>query len=426
MRGTFDRLIGPLVVESRTPENSMATLSAAPTLALVPREPARWKVVAGTRPTATLLREVAGCATSDDVALQRAASRFGLLGRGDAVDRDRAAKLVASVRDGRTRAGRAPLREALVDYAPDEDPRPMWNTQMQPDFFERDQNDDIADGLAWCLRTVAGRTDFAAWEQRANAIARAWQPDDGVARLHRLARSGTRPSAADSGWPVVFALALLRASTKVRDARMAWHALATIGPVLLSLAGADERMTAADRALHLSLLVDAAEPWRQLATEARAWLTILDELPNLEEELERIRRNPRAGDPSTREIKAAVRGLDGELRGRGINLLHRVHDLEATDTDAIRATLEDVVTERLGRAGVDAGTPAGTLIGLEAAMLLSVRAALVRKGCLDCGRHAVKGRPRCAQHDRDALRDRKRAQRRNSAKSKRPAGQSSR
>jgi hypothetical protein len=122
-------------------------------------------VVRGRTSTADLRRELAEHAGANDSDIEPLVARFGLsFGGGPAVEAERAAQLMKAVRDGLAGRPDAPLREPLIIYPEGEDPRPMWKTHVDPDLFERDNRDHLADALAWSLRTLAARTSSAEWQ----------------------------------------------------------------------------------------------------------------------------------------------------------------------------------------------------------------------------------------------------------------------
>lgn len=407
MRETFDRLIGPVVVVHRPPSRSLAALGSVAGAALMPVELSRWKVLTGRRPARALFDAIAECAVPDDIGIVRAAARHGLRVSPAVVDEERAANLLAMVREKRAGGGNAPLRDPLIVYPDGEDPRPMWKTHVSPDFFERDTNDDLADAIAWCFRAIGSRPELAEWDNRSEAVARAWQSEDGAVSLYRLAIAEIRraPRLDRAGWPPVFGLALLRASRKVKDHRSLWQTLVVASPLLLATAEAAPAMSSHD--VHTELLIDTVSDWRRFAREMAAWLRVVDELAVLDEEIKRGRRSPHVGPPSTVEIRSAVDGLRIAFPSRGNDLRHHFHDLAATDTDGIRAVLETLLAARLAAVGLEADAAGGTLVSLDAASLLSLRTALAPLTCGVCGKRVARG-PRCTLHQRKFERDRKR------------------
>lgn len=408
MRETFDRLVGPVLVVRREPHRSTALLGSTATVALAPVELGRWKVVRGTRPTPALFQAIADCTVPDDDGIARAAARHGLCVSSPAVDRERAAQLLADVREKRTSQGESPLRDPLIVYQEGEDPRPMWRLQLQPKDLQRDACDGVADAIAWCFRVLGARLEFGEWDRRSEIVAKAWQAEDGVARLYRstVAEIHRAPQLDEAGWLPAFGLAILRASTKVKDRRPLWQALVVASPLFLAMAESEGTQPPGD--VHVELLADTVSGWRRFARETAAWCMVVEELPKLDEDIRRSRGSRNAGPPSTLEIKAAVEQLRSVLPGTDLRL--RLHDLEATDTDGIRAALEKLLADRLASAGIDSDTPGGTLASLEAAALLSIRAALAPRVCKVCGKRIVRG-PRCALHERAFSRERKRRQR---------------
>lgn len=415
MRETFDRLVGPILVVRREPHRSTALLGSTATVALAPVKLGRWKVVRGTRPTPALFQAIADCAVPDDDGIARAASRHGLCVSSQAVDRERAAQLLAGVREKRASQGESPLHDPLIVYQEGEDPRPMWRLHLQPKDLQRDACDDLADAIAWCFRVFGARPEFGEWDRRSEIVAKGWQAEDGVAKLYRstVAEIHRATQLDQAGWLPIFGLAILRASTKVKDRRLLWQALVVASPLLLVMAESEGSQPPSD--VHVELLVDKVSGWRRFAREAAAWRAVIEELPKLDEDIRRSRASRNAGPPSTLEIKAAVEQLRSVLLATDLRL--RLHDLEATDTDGIRAALQKLLSERLASAGIDSDTPGGTLASVEATTLLSIRAALAQRVCKVCGRRAARG-PRCAVHERAFSRDRKRQQRLKAAKRK--------
>src|SRR5581483_1162114 len=313
MRQTFDRLVGPVAVVRR-PLPSFPESESELVLQLAPKDLARWRVLAGTRPTGQLRVEVAELRRARDEVIARAASRLGLCAHAPAVGSERAARLLRAVRDGYAASERGPLRDPLVRYAPGEDPRPMWKTHVDPASFERDVNDAIADTVAWALRALRAHPRAGEWEERAARIARAWIAADGAARLYRITCAEVRrtlaPEPAD--WVPTFALALLRSSTAAKDLRVHWQCLALIAPLLVVIAesnGASRKLTHGDVSVF-----DRVDDWRALAVEVNAWLDLLDELVTLDEELS-LRQH--ATKVSTAGLKKAVTRLHDALRPRG-------------------------------------------------------------------------------------------------------------
>lgn len=422
MRGTFDRLVGPVVVATRDPDRSIVTFAAAGRPVLAPAKLERWKVRPGRRPTADLRREVAECVDSDDRGIARSATRFGLCGGGAAVDGDRAARLVRSIREGLGARGDAPLRDPLIVYPEGQDPHVMWKTHVSPEFFTRDRADYVADAIVWCLKVLTDDSDFAEWDRRSAEVAKDWSPNEGIARLHRSAVAVVqrKPKLAGPAWIPVFAYALVRCRTKVKDARVLWHALVGVGPLLLAMAEPMARSGSTDKPA-VDVLVTSVDGWRELANEARAWLDVLDELAMFDEDLDWAQRQQDPDEPSTQPIKRTIQQLHDALQRGDVNLQHRVHDLEATDTDGIRNALEEVLAERLAATGIGPGTPFGTLIGVDGAVLLSVASVFGRGVCISCSRRTAPGKLRCVRHQRAVWRQRKREQR--SGKSRKRARQ---
>lgn len=425
MRETYDRLVGPVAIRQRKADSLTVARDPNPSARLVPVDLERWKVVPSTRRKADLRRALAERASADDAAVARLAGQFGLPAGAPVVDAARAAQLVHAIRAGSVARDQAPLRHPLVVYAPGEDPRDMWKTHVDPKLFSRDRADDIADAIAACLRTLAARAEHVEWRRRGTVAARTWIPSEGTARLYRLAVAQARNSPALGGaaWVPVFSHALLQSSTKVGDARMLWHDLVAVGPLLLVLADADGNH--ASGRPRLDVLGPTVQGWRKVAVEADAWLTALDELAAMDEELASSRQRRRARDEmlaeSIDQVRTAVAALREALHGPNLDLYHRLFDLEATDTQGIRHALEGVLLARLGADGVGAGTAPGTLIGLEAAMLLAVHAAFERGRCIECGGPTRGQRSRCLGHQRAVWRDRKRRQRRNGGSRAKPA-----
>ncbi len=409
MRGTFDRLVGPVVIATRIPHRSLVAFAAAGRAVLAPTKLDRWKVLPGKRPTADLRGEVAECVDLDDQGIARAATRFGLPGSSASVDADRAAHLVRSIREALGTRGNAPLRDPLIVYPDGQDPRVMRKTHVSPEFFDRDRADYVAGAIGWCLRVLADDADFAEWDRRSAEVAKSWSPKLGIAQLHRLAVAVVRrkPRLAGPAWIPVFAYALVRSSTKVKDARVLWHALATAGPLLLAMAEPKARSGSTDKP-NVEVLVTSVDSWRDLAREARAWLDALDELAIFGEDLESTRRRHDADEPSTESIKTTIHQLHDALQRGDIALTDRLDDLEATDTDGIRNALEEVLAERLAAAGAGPGTPFGTLIGVDGAVLLSVASVFGRGICISCRRPTSPGKLRCVRHQRAVWRQRKR------------------
>lgn len=410
MRETFDRLVGPVAAVPRHPHRSAAAIGAHSSLALMPVQLGRWKVLNGKRPTRILSEAVADAAVPDDIGIVRAAARHGLRVSSAAVDEERAAKLLATVLEKRTDAGKAPLLDPLIVYGEGEDPRPMWKTHLPAGFFERDALDDLADAIAWCFRAIGGRPEFVEWDRRSAVVARAWQAKDGALSLYRLTIAEMRraPRLDRAGWPAVFNLAILRASTKIKDRRPLWHALVVASPLLLATAELGGALPAPE--IHTELLTDTVSEWRRLAKEMVAWLAVVDELMVLDQNIRRSRRRAAAGPPATHEIKTAVGNLGRAYPSRGYDLRQSFHDLEATDTDGIRAVLDDLLAEGLASVGLDGDAAGGTLVSLDAASLLSIRAAHAPRTCKVCGTRVASG-PRCTLHQRTFDRERKREQR---------------
>lgn len=262
---------------------------------------------------------------------------------------------------------------------------------------------------------LAAREELAEWRERGAVVARRWTPSDGAAWLYRLAAAEVRrqPALDRAGWVPVFTHALLFSGTKVRDARSLWHALAGVGPLLLAMAEAGSQ---ANGKPAVDVLSPSSNRWKQLAIEADAWVAAIDQLSIIDEEFGRSRPRRKASEKSETEltegIRSAIAALRDTLHAPGFDLYHHIHDLEATDTQGIRLALEDAVRVRLAEAGVGADTPPGTLIGLEAAMLLSVYASFAQGRCVVCGRRTEGQRSRCREHQRAIWRERKRKQRR--------------
>lgn len=414
MRQTFDRVVGPVTLV-RVPPPEMPESSGGDAVAqIIPTDLGRWRIIAGTRPSAQLRVDVAELRRAGDDAIARAASRLGLYAHGPAVRSDRAAALVRAVRDGVASSDPSPLRDPLVRYAPGEDPRPMWKTHVDPALFERDVSDAIADTLAWALRELRVHPRCRDWEERGAHVARTWVASDGAAGLYRVTSADTRraPALERADWLPTFAYALLRSGTSAKDLGVAWHCLAAIAPLLVALAesyGAKRERGHAD-----VVLFDRVDRWRALAVEAAGWVAVLDELAMLDDELSRPRDG--RGKVSNAGIRAAVSSLHEALLPRRVTLYHRVHDLEAADVDGIRAALQGVVAERLAMCGVSVDTPPGGLVGIDAAVLLSVQADLVRKRCAECERPARSGYPRCTVHQRAVWRGRQARNRRSAAR----------
>lgn len=403
MRQTFDRLVGPVAIVHRAlPAVLGGTSEVVPHL--VPTDLDRWRVVAGTRPTAELRVDVAELRRARDDAIARAASRLGPFALGPAVGSERAATLVRTVREGYAASDAAPLRDPLVSYPAGEDPRPMWKTHVDPAFLTRDVNDAIADSVIQVLRAVRLAPDRAEdCERCAARVARQWVASDGAARLYRVTMAELRrtPLLEVGDWVAVFVHALLRSSTSARDLRVHWHSLAQMAPLLAVLAESNGAERETQRSVSM---FDRPDEWHALALEVNGWIHVIDEIAMLEDELALQRRGQTV---STVGIKKAMARLHEVLRPRGLMLFHRVHDLEADDTDGIRAALERVVSDRLEACGIGADTPPGALIGTDAAVLLSVQTALAGKRCIECGRPARPGNLRCTEHQRAAWRIRK-------------------
>lgn len=419
MRQTFDRLVGPVAVSRASLPGIPHGVPGAATY-LVPTDLVRWHVVAGTRPTGKVRVDVAELRNTRDEVLARAVSRLGLCSSGPAVDSDRAAGLLRSVRDRVATPEHGPLRDPLVRYAPGEDPRPMWKTHVDPAMFGRDASDDIVDQVVLVLRALRASDEADECERRAARAARLWVASDGAARLYRVTMAEMRrvPVLKVTSWPLTFAHALLRSSTSAKDLRVHWHSLAMIAPHLVVLA---ESIGARQARTHPGVaLFDRADEWRTLAAEANAWIDVLDELAMLDDELALSRRGRTT---STAGIKKTIARLHEVLQSRGIMLYHRVHDLEAEDTDGIRSALENVVSDRLGTCGIGPDTPPGALVGVDAAVLLSVQTALAGRRCIDCGQRARPGNARCTEHQRAAWRRRKARDRRAKSASPRRAPQ---
>src|SRR5216684_4118759 len=121
VRETFDRLVGPVVAVRRHSSRSAAAIGSPLSPALMPVELRRWRVLTGKRPTRELFEAVADCAVPDEIGIVRAASRHGLLVSSAAVDTERAAKLLTTVREKRSTTGNGPLRDPLVVYGHGED-----------------------------------------------------------------------------------------------------------------------------------------------------------------------------------------------------------------------------------------------------------------------------------------------------------------
>ncbi|SRR6266508_809604 len=417
MRETFDRVVGPVTLVRRAPPALPGSTAGEAIAQLVPTDLNRWRVIAGTRPTPRLRVETAELGRARGETIARAARQFGLCAHGLAVRSERAAALVRAVRDGIASQDPSPLRDPLVRYAPGEDPRPMWKTHVDPARFERDVNDAIADAVAWALRALRVHLRSGDWEERAARVARIWVASDGAARLYRIALAEIRraPALERADWLPTFAHALLRSSTSAKDLRVAWNCLATIAPLLVAMA--ESNGAKRDRAYADVDLFDRVDRWRELAVEANAWVAVLDELGMLEDELSRPRNAK--GKVSTAGIKEAISRLHEALLRRGVTLYHHVHDLEAADVDGIRAALQGVVADRLAMCGVGADTPAGSLIGVDAALLQSAQADLAGKRCIECGRPARRGNVRCTAHQRAVWRERKQRRRSRSASGRR-------
>ncbi len=419
MRQTYDRLIGPLAIQEPEPDRSLTALGATAMAILRPVELGQWKVVAGRRPTGELRRQLAEHAEGTDRSVTHVAARLGLsIGGGPAVTKKRAAQLVRAIRDGLAAHPEMRLQDPLVIYPPGEDRRVLRKTHVAPDFMERDRSNYAADAIVWCLRALARREEFVEWERRSKAVSRKWQPSEGVGRLYRLAATEIRrkPALPAEGWIPVFAFALLRASTRRTDARALWHAFVAVGPLLLAMAYAGGPQPTAKPSVRV--LSETPERWSHVAAEANAWVAALDELSILEEETEWSEQHPEAdeSDDLFGGVRAATAALHDSLLAYDVYLYDRVDHLEASDTEGIRAALEDVVGERLAQAGVDAGTPPGTIIGLEAAMLLSVRAVFAGGTCMVCGRRTRGRRTRCREHQRTIWAERQRTHRRRRAR----------
>jgi hypothetical protein len=217
----------------------------------------------------------------------------------------------------------------------------------------------------------------------------------------------------------IFAFAVVRASTKVRDTRSLWHALIAVGPLLLAMAEAN--VSPAERVPSgIQLLVETPARWRAITLEAERWMTALDELAFVEEELATERRSTDdEGADRYTDLRAALAALRDSLQP-DLELYQRLHHLEASDTEGARSALDAVLEERLSAVGVGPDTPAGTLIGLEGAMLLSVRAGFAGGRCVECGRRTAGRRHRCKEHQRAIWRQRKRTQRRPARSGRRP------
>ncbi len=414
MRQTFDRVVGAVTLVRLPPPEMPDSPRGDATAQIIPTDLGRWRIIAGTRPSAQLRVDVAELRRAGDDAIARAASRLGLYAHGPAVSSERAAALVRAVRDGVAASDPSPLRDPLVRYAPGEDPRPLWRTHVDPARFERDINDAIADTLAWALRALRADQRSRDWEERGAHVARMWVASDGAAGLYAVTSADIRgaPALEREDWLPTFAYALLRSSTSAKDVRVAWHCLAAIAPLLVATAesnGAKRERSYADVDLF-----DRVGRWRELAVEASAWVGVLDELAMLDDELSRPRRAK--GKVSTAGIRAAVSSLHETLLRRGVTLYHHVHDLEAADVDGIRAALQRVVADRLAMCGVSADTPPGGLVGIDAAVLVSVQADLVGKRCAECERPARPGYPRCTTHQRAVWRARQATNRRSAAR----------
>lgn len=403
MRQTFDRLVGPVAIILRAlPAVPGATSKAVPHL--VPTDLDRWRVVAGTRPTGQLRVDIAELRRARNEEIARAASRLGLRAQGPAVDSERAATLVRAVKNGYAASDPAPFRDPLVRYPAGEDPRPMWKTHVDSTFFTRDINDAIADIVAKALRVLRAADRAEDWERCAARAARLWVASAGAGRLYRITMAEMRrtPRLEATDWVILFAHALLRSSTSAKDLRVHWHSLAQLAPLLAVLA--ESNRAGREQIRVAANVFDRADEWRTLTVEVNGWIDALDELAVLDDELALRRQGQKV---STVGIKKAVTRLHEALRPRGLLLYHRIHDLEADDTGGIRASLERVVSDRLEACGIGADTPPGALIGSDAAVLLSIQAALTGRRCIECGRPAQPGRARCTEHQRAAWRARK-------------------
>lgn len=404
-RTTYDRLVGPVAVATREAE-AHPSLEMPARRVLVAHDIDRWRVVRGQRPTPVLYREIAEFASLGEPRIRAAAARFGLIGRVPGVDDERAIRLISDIRLRLQRGPDAPPHDPLIRYEAGEDPRPMWKLSAV-DTLTRDAADDAADAIHWAL-TEMRRFGPAAveWERVAAAAGAGWLPGDGMANLYRLVVAALAQHRVGSAtvWPAAFAHALLVAATRTAAGRSLWHGLSVIAPLLLAIVDREEHPSSTRRPA-ARFIYDGIDAWRGLAREAEAWLELIGELRRLE-------RDRLAGrSRSTDIIRAKVMQLDARIaRGFGDLRIH-LHDLDATDTHGIAAALRAVVQHRLAMTGFDPDTPFGTLIGAEAALLLSVRADLSAGTCRMCGAETQGRRWYCTRHQQERWKLNKRAAR---------------
>lgn len=373
---------------------------------LVPHDIHRWRVVRGQRPTPELYREIAEFASLGEPRIRAAAARFGLIGRVPGVDDERAIRLISDIRLRLQRGPDAPPHDPLIRYEAGEDPRPMWKLSAV-DTLTRDAADDAADAIRWALAEMRHVEPAALeWERIAAAAGAGWLPGDGMTILHRLVAGALAQHRVGNAtaWPTVFAHALLAASTRTAAGRSLWHGLVVIAPLLLAIVDCEGHPSSTHRPA-VRFLRDGVDAWLGLAREAEAWLELIGELRRLE-------RSRSAGRPrATDIIRAKVAQLDARIAPGFGDLRIHLHDLDATDTHGIAAALRAILQDRLAMTGLAPDTPFGTLIGTEAAMLLSVRATLSVGSCQTCGAETQGRRWYCTEHQRERWRLRQRAAR---------------
>lgn len=376
MRTTFDRISGPLAIVQRSPARSLAPYGGAGRRVLVPTDLHKWAITVGRRVDRELYREIAEYATKSDHEILAAARLFGLLTPVPAVDEARANALLLRMRTDFAAGPSAPPSDPLVVYAEGEDPRPLWKTHAFVSM-NRDLADEVSDAV---IRTLRHSTELCAPDDSlviARTAAEAWQAGQGIAKLDRAIRSQI-PKGANEVLPwVALAHALLLSSTRVEDGRLMWSALGVLLPLLR--AAAHQSAIGQDEAAPDWYVEETVEAWRALAVEAEAWLEMIGEL----QRMRRLRSGPGSASAATKTVKLKAEKLRSVLPSQIGDLRHRLHDLEASDIDGITLRLRTVVGERLVMAGVPPDAPFGSLIGAEAAVLLSVRSALGTGSC--CG-----------------------------------------
>ncbi len=370
-RKTFDRLVGPLRLETRDEQP-----------VLVPGAVADWRIERAIGEKDLYVRVAALAEEADDARIAQEASALGMRGRIARVDlpprsapffpapptaRPRAQQLLADLRAELAKLAppSAAPKHPLITFPPGEDPRPLWRmSESLIKFMESDDADRIVDCVRWSFsELVRDRARYRFVRDLAAPIAEDWRPHQGATALFASVRGRIGVSGDQVLWPYVLALVLVEWPETQSDLR--WCTLCTLTPLLVAAAQELGGRPPHDLAY---LGHDSLYAWRTFAREARSWKTTLVEMR---------KAGPRRRWGGEKVLGAAISELAGALLFLGD--IRATLDIDASDGLTLWRRMQDSSADRLAYAGVTRATATGSLLGLEVRALLSIGEALNAK-----------------------------------------------